>query len=53
MSHIQVSQDLDEVPFFIFPSHLTLVKFIKLKRTQSVYTREKEREKERKNGERI
>ncbi len=40
-------------PFLIFPSHLTSVKFIKLKRTQSVFTREKEREKERKNREKI
>jgi hypothetical protein len=33
-------------PFFSFPSQLTLVKFIKLKRTQSVCT-EKERRRER------
>ena len=40
-------------PFLSFPSHLTLVKFIKLERTQSVCTREKEREKERKDREKI
>jgi hypothetical protein len=34
-------------PFFSFPSQLTLVKLIKLKRTQSVCT-EKERKRERK-----
>jgi hypothetical protein len=33
-------------PFFSFPSQLTLVKLIKLKRTQSVWT-EKERKRER------
>jgi hypothetical protein len=36
-----------ETPFLSFPSHLTLVQFIELKRTQSVCTREKERKKER------
>ena len=45
------SYNLYATSFFSFPSHLTLVKFIKLKRTQSVCTREKEREKERKNRE--
>jgi hypothetical protein len=34
-------------PFLSFPSHHTLVKFIELKRTQSVCT-EKERKRERK-----
>ncbi len=43
------SYNLYATPFLSFPSHLTLVKFIKLKRTQSVCTREKEREREKKN----
>jgi hypothetical protein len=47
------SYNLYATPFLNFPSHLTLVKFIKLKRTQSVCTREKEREKERENREEI
>ena len=47
------SYNLYATPFLSFPSHLTLVKFIKLKRTQSVCTREKEREKERKNREKF
>ncbi len=47
------SYNLYATPFLSFPSHLTLVKFIKLKRTQSVCTREKDREKERKNREKI
>ena len=40
------SYNLYETPFLSFPSQLTLVKLIKLKRTQSVCT-EKERERER------
>ena len=47
------SYNLCATPFLRFPSHLALVKFIKLKRTQSVCTRVKEREKERKNREKI
>ncbi len=63
MIHFQVSQDLDKTrvrsynlyvtPFSSFPSHLTLVKFIKLKRTQSVCTREKEKEKEEKERKKV
>ena len=41
------SCNLYATPFFSFPSQVTLVKFIKLKRTQSVCT-EKERKRERK-----
>jgi hypothetical protein len=41
------SYNLYATPFLSLVSHLTLVKFIKLKRTRSVCTREKEREKER------
>jgi hypothetical protein len=40
------SCNLYVTPFLSFPSQLTLVKFIKLKRTQSVCT-EKERKRER------
>ncbi len=43
------SYNLYATPFLSFPSHLTLVKLIKLKRTQSVCT-EKERKRERKRG---
>jgi hypothetical protein len=45
------SYNLYATPFLSFPSHLTLVKFIKLKRTQSVCTREKEREREKRQRE--
>ncbi len=47
------SYNLYGTPSLSFPSHLALVKFIRLKRTQSVCARENQREKQRENREKI